>query len=221
MAELVYVFEESRDTPTHERDLFDIDAAGYCVDMSAVFVEHGNCTLPAASRPTFQRLLRRLQPGDKLITTKLWALGNSVGDVVSTLQVLSQRQAGVICLAYGSDDLCVEAHGFVQALQLADELERVTRRSRARQAASAARERGIAQGRPSSLTQPQQRQALLALGSGLSVTEIARSLNTSRQTIMRLRDAQGLPKQGKPDRSHGDDEATMEASDDIPENEPR
>jgi putative DNA-invertase from lambdoid prophage Rac len=200
MAQLVYVFEESADTPTHERELFDIDAAGFCVDMSAVYVEHDNCTLPAASRPAFQRALRRLQAGDTLITTKLWSLGNSIGDVVATLQLLAQRSIGVVCLAYGSDDLSgAQSHGFVQALRLADELERVTRRSRARQAASAAKERGIAQGRPSSLSQAQQRQALTALEAGLSVTEIARSLNTSRQTVMRLRDAQGTPRPARAD----------------------
>jgi putative DNA-invertase from lambdoid prophage Rac len=192
MAQLVYVFEESKETPTHERDLFDIDAAGFCVDMSAVYVEHGMCTLPAESRPAFQRALRRAQTGDTLVTTKLWSLGNSIGDVLATLRMLAKRQIGVVCLAYGMQDLCSgEAHGFTQALELADELERVARRSRARQAATSAKERGVTQGRPSSLTQAQQRQALMSLGAGLSVTEIARSLNTSRQTIMRLRDAHG------------------------------
>jgi putative DNA-invertase from lambdoid prophage Rac len=190
MAQLVYVLEEGKDSLTHESELFDVDAAGFCVDMSAVYVEHGSCTQPAASRPVFQRALRRLQAGDTLVTTKLWALGNSVADVIATLGVLSQRQVATVCLAYGRDDLCADtSQRFVQALRLADELERVTRRNRARQAATLAKERGVAQGRPSSLTDAQQRQALMSLGAGLSVTEIARMLNTSRQTIMRLRDA--------------------------------
>jgi putative DNA-invertase from lambdoid prophage Rac len=194
MALVVYVFEESRGIPTHERDLFEIDAAGYFVDMSAVFVERCSCTTPVSSRLAFQRVLRRLQPGDTLITTQLSSLGNSIADVVATLDQLENRGIGVVCLAYGKEDLCTESgRGFVHALRLAEDLERVTRRSRAREAASAARERGITQGRPSSLSAMQQRQAMLALDAGLTVTEIARSLNTSRQTIMRLRNARTQP----------------------------
>ena len=194
MATVVYVFEESRGVPTHERDLFEIDAAGYFVDMSSVFVERCSCTTPASSRIAFQRVLRRLQTGDMLITTQLSSLGNSVADVVATIEQLGKRGIATVCLAYGRADLCSEAgRGFLQALRLAEELERVTRRSRAREAASAAKERGIAQGRPSSLTSAQQRQAMLALGAGITVTEIARSLNTSRQTIMRLRNALAQP----------------------------
>ncbi|AQH02187.1 resolvase [Burkholderia sp. KK1] len=194
MALVVYVFEESRGVPTHEHDLFQIDAAGYFVDMSAVFVERCSCTTPAVGRIAFQRALRRLQPGDTLITTQLSSLGNSIADVVSTIDTLEKRGIGAVCLAYGKENLCSEAErGFVQALRLAEELERVTRRSRAREAASAAKERGVAQGRPSSLTSAQQRQAMLALDAGLTVTEIARTLNTSRQTIMRLRNARAQP----------------------------
>jgi putative DNA-invertase from lambdoid prophage Rac len=195
MALVVYVFEESKGVPTHEQDLFDIDSAGYIVDMSAVFVERSSCTTPAVQRTAFQRALRRVQPGDTLITTRLTNLGNSVSDVIMTLEMLAHRQISAVCLAYGKVDLSgEEGHTFVQALRLADDLERVTRRSRAREAASAAKEKGIAQGRPSSLSPAQQRQAMMSLGAGLSVTEIARTLNTSRQTIMRLRDAHSADK---------------------------
>ncbi|SAK58423.1 transposon resolvase [Caballeronia fortuita] len=198
MAIVVYVFEESRGIPTHERDLLEIDAAGYFVDMSAVFVERSSCTISAPSRPAFQRVLRRLQAGDTLITTKLWCLGCSVQDVIATLELLDRRDIATVCLAYGKSDLrSEEGRAFIQTLRLAEELEHITRRSRAREAANAAKERGVAQGRPSSLTDAQQRQAILALDTGATVTEIARSLNTSRQTIMRLRNANAMqPRKG-------------------------
>lgn len=197
MALVVYVFEESTGIPTHERELFEVDAAGYFVDMSAVFVERCSCTAPSSSRPAFQRALRRLQHGDTLITTRLWSLGNSVTDVVSTIDQLAQRGIVVVCLAYGREDLCSsKGHSFLHTLRLAEDLERVTRRSRAREAAVAAKERGIAQGRPNSLTPAQQHQAMVALATGVTVTEVARSLNTSRQTIMRLRNAHVAPVAG-------------------------
>lgn len=190
MAFVVYVFEESKGVPTHERDLFEIDAAGYFVDMSAVFVECCSCTTPTSSRPAFQRALRRLQAGDTLVTTQLLGLGNSVTDVLASVELLGRRGIAAVCLAYGKENLCsAEGQRFIDALRLAEDLERVTRRSRAREAANAAKERGVAQGRPSSLTPAQQQQAIDSLGAGRTVTEIARSLNTSRQTIMRLRNA--------------------------------
>ncbi|MDR5821590.1 recombinase family protein [Caballeronia sp. LZ043] len=174
----------------HERDLFEIDAAGYFVDMSAVFVECCSCTAPMSSRPAFQRAMRRLQAGDTLVTTQLLSLGNSVSDVLATIEQLGRRGIVTVCLAYGTQDLCAaEGQPFIDALRLAEDLERVTRRSRAREAANAAKERGVAQGRPSSLTPAQQQQAIDSLGAGRTVTEIARALNTSRQTIMRLRNA--------------------------------
>ena len=119
MALVVYVFEESRGVPTHERDLFVIDAAGYFVDMSAVFVERCSCTTPVSSRIAFQRVLRRLQSGDTLITTQLSSLGNSVADVVATVDQLEKRGIGAVCLAYGKEDLCSEAgRGFMQVWAL-------------------------------------------------------------------------------------------------------
>jgi putative DNA-invertase from lambdoid prophage Rac len=190
MALVVYVFEESKGVPTHERDLFEIDAAGYFVDMSSVFVECCSCTASMSARPAFQRALRRLQAGDTLVTTELMCLGNSVTDVLGTIELLGRRGIVTVCLAYGRQDLCsADGQSFIDALRLAEDLERVTRRSRAREAANAAKERGVAQGRPSSLTLEQQQQAMESLGAGHTVTEIARTLNTSRQTIMRLRNA--------------------------------
>jgi putative DNA-invertase from lambdoid prophage Rac len=48
---------------------------------------------------------------------------------------------------------------------------------------------GLPQGRPASLTDAQRNQALCALAAGKTVTAVAQSLNTSRQTIIRLRNA--------------------------------
>jgi putative DNA-invertase from lambdoid prophage Rac len=48
---------------------------------------------------------------------------------------------------------------------------------------------GAALGRPASLTTAQQKAAREALAAGASVSEVARQYGTSRQTIMRVRDA--------------------------------
>jgi putative DNA-invertase from lambdoid prophage Rac len=187
---VVYVLDEAEGFPAHERALFDIDAAGYLVEMSAVFIEQCSCATPVASRPAFQRALRRLRAGDTFITTKLWGLGNTIGEVIATLEQLESRKVSVVCLDYGNEDISAgQGRAFLRALQLAQDLERFTRQIRAREAVSAARERGVPQGRPSSLSRTQQQDALKALKAGGSVAEVARTFSTSRQTIMRLRDA--------------------------------
>jgi len=190
MSVVVYFVEEAEDPTARERGLSVIDAAGYLVQMSAVFVDCCTCAAPRTSRPAFQRALRRLRAGDTFIIEKLWGLGSTVGEVISTLQQLDARKISVVCLDYGIEDINSWREGaFLHALKLAQDLERFTRQARAREAATTARERGVRQGRPNSLSKAQQRKVLRGLKAGTSVAAIARSVNTSRQTVMRLRDA--------------------------------
>src|SRR5260370_1230061 len=62
MAFIVYM-NTGDDDSMRERDLFDIDAAGFLVDMSAVVADRCGIAVAAASRPALQRVLRRMAPG--------------------------------------------------------------------------------------------------------------------------------------------------------------
>ena len=107
-----------------------------------------------------------------------------------TLTTLAGRGAHAICLDAGKTDLCASGDGSpIRMLQLAAELERDAKRARALDAAAIAKKDGTHQGRPASLSDSQRQQALKALAAGTTVTAIARVLSTSRQTIIRLRDA--------------------------------
>ncbi|AMM17440.1 MAG: recombinase family protein [Pseudomonadota bacterium] len=173
-----------------ESDLIEIDAAGFLVDMGAVLVDHCSNAVAASSRPALQQVIRRIKPGDTLVISRLGYLGSGVGDVVSTLTALAARRARAICIDAGSNDLCVTGSDSpIRMLQLAAELERDAKRARALDAAAIAKQVGAPQGRPASLSESQRKQALSALAAGSTVTAIARVLNTSRQTIIRLRDA--------------------------------
>lgn len=173
-----------------DSDLFEIDAAGFLVDMGSVLVDQCSNAAAAATRPALQQAIRRIKSGDTLVVSRLGYLGNGIGDVVATLTVLAAKRAHAICLDAGKNDLCVTGNNSpVRILQLAAELERDAKRARALDAAAIAKQIGTPQGRPASLSASQRQQALSALASGSTVTAVARILSTSRQTIIRLRDA--------------------------------
>ncbi|CAN7371649.1 recombinase family protein [Caballeronia sp. LjRoot29] len=173
-----------------DNDLFQIDAAGFLVDMGCVLVDNCSHAVNATSRPALQRAIRRIKPGDTLVVAHLGYLGSSISDSVSTLTALAGKGAHVFCLEAGKADLCASGEGSpIRMLQLSAELERDAKRARALDAAAIAKKDGTHQGRPASLSDSQRQQALKALAAGSTVTAIARVLSTSRQTIIRLRDA--------------------------------
>jgi putative DNA-invertase from lambdoid prophage Rac len=189
MAYIVYMNTGDDDT-VRERDLFDIDAAGFLVDMSGVVADACGIAAPAAARPALQRVLRRVTAGDTMLIARLHYLGNSIGDVVSTLKMLAHRGVDVVCLEYGRTSLTASGSDSpMRALEIAVEVERLAKRARALEAAAAAKRLGLPQGRPASLTDSQRNQALRALAAGKTVTAVAQTFNTSRQTIIRLRNA--------------------------------
>lgn len=174
-----------------EMDLIQIDAAGFLVDMSSVLVDYSSDATPAASRPALQRVLKRICFGDTLVIARFGYLGNALGDIASTLESFSTRGARVICLESGDMDLAASGQASVlKVLHLADEVGRNTKRRRAVDASAAARKDGVALGRPVSLSSAQRAAALDALAAGNTVTAVARLLATSRQTIIRVRDAE-------------------------------
>jgi putative DNA-invertase from lambdoid prophage Rac len=186
---IVYI-NTAGDENARERDLIEIDAAGFPINMGSVLVEQASDASSAAARPALQRAVRRLAFGDTLVVAHFSSLGNAIGDVIATLKTVSARGARVICLESGSVDLAAAGTGSpLNVLQLASDVERNAKRTRALDAAAAAKKDGVVQGRPASLSNVQREQALGALAAGNTVSAVARGLRTSRQTIIRLRDA--------------------------------
>lgn len=191
MTFIVYI-NTAGDDNARERDLIEIDAAGFPIDMGSVLVEHASDSAGAASRPALQRAMRRLAFGDTLLVAHFGYLGNAISDVTATLKAVSARGARAICLESGAVDLAARGAGSpLNVLQLAGDVERCAKRTRALDAAAAAKKDGVVQGRPASLSHMQREQALGALAAGDTVSAVARDLRTSRQTIIRLRNGNG------------------------------
>src|SRR5690606_24929037 len=95
----------------------------------------------------------------------------------------------VHCLALGATDLTSAAgRTTMGVLAAVADFERDLVVERTRSGLGRALAEGKALGRPRALDEAQARDAVDRLEAGLSVAAVARQFNTSRQTIMRLRD---------------------------------
>lgn len=180
----------STDDQTPENQIHEIQAAGFAVEKRRIVAEHISGSTPAEQRPQFAKLLDRLEGGDVLIVTKLDRLGRDAMDVRKTIATLDALGVRVHCLALGGADLTSAAGKLtLGVLTAVAEFERDLIVERTNAGLARAKANGIKMGRPSALNDKQKAHGLALLESGASVSSIARQLDTSRATVMRLRDA--------------------------------
>ncbi|WP_186271842.1 recombinase family protein [Burkholderia gladioli] len=175
---------------TTANQLREIEAAGFSVDKRRVVSESISGSVSADQRPGFAKLLDRMEEGDVLIVTKLDRLGRNAMDVRATVEGLAERGIRVHCLALGGVDLTSAAGRMtMQVLNAVAEFERDLLIERTHAGIARAKAEGKAMGRPSALSDEQRADVLRELDAGASVAALARRFGTSRQTIMRVRDA--------------------------------
>jgi putative DNA-invertase from lambdoid prophage Rac len=174
--------------------LQEIKAAGFKVEPRRVVTETVSGNVATAQRRGFTRLLDRLEPRDVLVVTKLDRLGRNVMDVGSTVTKLAELGVRVHCLALGGVDLTSSTGKLtMNVLNAVAEFERDLLVERTQAGLSRAKNEGKTLGRPSSLTNDQRREVERRLREGITVSALAREFKTSRQTIMRVRDAMPAP----------------------------
>ncbi|WP_333995446.1 recombinase family protein [Burkholderia orbicola] len=175
---------------TTANQLREIEAAGFSVDKRRVVSESISGSVSADQRPGFAQLLVKMEEGDVLIVTKLDRLGRNAMDVRATVEGLAERGIRVHCLALGGVDLTSAAGRMtMQVLNAMAEFERDLLIERTHAGIARAKAEGKAMGRPSALSDKQRADVLRELDAGASVAALARRFGTSRQTIMRVRDA--------------------------------
>jgi putative DNA-invertase from lambdoid prophage Rac len=175
---------------TTENQVREIEAAGFRVDPRRVISETVSGSSAIEQRPGFMRLLDRLEADDVLIVTKLDRLGRSSIDVVATVDRLAKIGVRVHCLALGGADLTSPAGRMVMTVLAATaQFERDLLIERTQAGLERARAEGATLGRPATLDATQRDAVRAALASGASVSALAKQHGTSRQTIMRCRDA--------------------------------
>jgi putative DNA-invertase from lambdoid prophage Rac len=175
---------------TTDNQVQEIASAGFTVASQRTITETVSGSVAASERKGFSKLLDRLERGDVLIVTKLDRLGRNAMDVRATVEKLETIGVKVTCLALGGVDLTSAAGKMtMQVINAVAEFERDLLIERTNAGISRAKAGGKTFGRPSALNPDQQTAALQLIQAGTPVAQIARDMKTSRQTIMRLREA--------------------------------
>ena len=179
---------------TTENQVLEIAAAGFAINGRRIVEETISGSVPAEQRPGFQRLMDKLESDDVLVVTKLDRLGRNAMDVRTTVDKLAQTGIRVHCLALGGVDLTSPAGKMTMGVIAAvAEFERDLLIERTQAGLAFAKASGKTIGRPQSLDKGQVAMVRQKLSQGLSVASLAREFDTSRQTIMRIRDAEVQP----------------------------
>jgi putative DNA-invertase from lambdoid prophage Rac len=125
-----------------------------------------------------------------LVVSKLDRLGRNAMDVGSTVAKLAGMGVRVHCLALGGVDLASSTGKLtMNVINAVAEFERDLLIERTQAGLSRAKAEGKRLGRPASLTAEQRKEVVRRLEEGATVSALAREFKTSRQTILRVRDA--------------------------------
>jgi putative DNA-invertase from lambdoid prophage Rac len=175
---------------TTENQIQEIEAAGFKVDPRRVVSETVSGSSAIEQRPGFIKLLNRLEQDDVLIVTKLDRLGRNAIDVATTVAKLAEMGVRVHCLALGGVDLTSPAGRMTMGvINSVAQFERDLLIERTQSGLKRAKAEGAVFGRPATLDADQRDAVRAGLAEGASVSELAKRHGTSRQTIMRVRDA--------------------------------
>ena len=182
---------------TTDNQLGEIRGAGFAVQPRRVVSETVSGSVAAMERRGFARLVDRMEEGDVLVVTKLDRLGRDAMDVAATVRALSALGVRVHCLALGGVDLTSSTGKLTMGvINAVAEFERDLLVERTQAGLARARVEGRRLGRPPSLSEAVRAAVLDGLAAGESVSALARTHGTSRQTILRIRDAAGAEAAG-------------------------
>ncbi|MFS1583761.1 MAG: recombinase family protein [Candidatus Arsenophonus phytopathogenicus] len=176
---------------TTENQRREIEAAGFSIKPHRIIEESISGSVAAGERSGFVRLTDRLEPDDILVITKLDRLGRNAIDIRKTVENLASVGVKVHCLALGGVDLTSPAGKMtMQVISAVAEFERDLLIERTQAGITRAKSQGKKLGRPRSLDDKQREEVISHLKSGQSISSLAKIFNTTRQTIMRIRDAE-------------------------------
>lgn len=177
---------------TAENQIQEIAAAGFAIEPHRIIAETVSGSVAALARKGFARLLDRLEKGDVMVVTKLDRLGRDAIDVGTTVRQLDDMGVRVHCLALGGVDLTSSAGRMTMGvINAVAQFERDLLIERTQAGLARVRGEGRRLGRPPSIDDRKRAEILEALAQGESIKSLASRFGTSRQTVMRIREARG------------------------------
>jgi putative DNA-invertase from lambdoid prophage Rac len=161
-------------------------SAGFEIAPHRVVTETISGAVPALQRPSFARLLDRLEPGDTLVVTHLDRLGRSVVDIEHTWALLERMRVSVRCIALGELDFGSPTGKLTVNIMAAfAQFERDLHIDRTHAGMARAKASGTHVGRKRVLSARREREVQKRLKNGESIASLARLFQCSRQTISR------------------------------------
>jgi DNA invertase Pin-like site-specific DNA recombinase len=140
-----------------------------------------------ADRPQLAKLMKRVAPGDVVITSAVDRLSRDTTDLLVIAREVQRAGAGIHSLAEPYLDTTSDFAEVVFAiLGVAAKLERRRTLERTARGRADAKEKGVKFGRKPTLTPHQQKEARARLDAGETQRSVARSYNVSQSTISRL-----------------------------------
>lgn len=171
-----------------ENQIKEIEDAGFKVEPHRIISETISGSMPTSRRKGFIRLLDKIESKDILVVTKLDRLGRDAIDVSATVAKLEKSGIKVHCLALGGVDLTSSSGKMTMGvINAVAEFERNLLIERTQSGLTRAKSQGKTLGRPKVFLESQRQEVINQLEEGKTVAAIARNFNTSRQTIMRIR----------------------------------
>src|SRR5215211_906846 len=140
-----------------------------------------------SDRPELAKLLRRLQPGDVVMVTRLDRLARSTRDLLNVLDAIGRAGATFKSIADTWADTTTP-HGrlILTVLGGLAEFEASLIRARTSEGRARARQRGVHMGRPPKLNAYQRQEAIARRDGGETPVDLARTYGVSHSTISRL-----------------------------------
>ena len=173
-----------------KNQILEIKNAGFKIESHRIITETISGSMPIARRKGFSELLVKMEKGDVLVVTKLDRLGRDAIDVSTTVAQLEKIGIRVHCLALGGVDLTSSAGKMTMGvINSVAQFERDLLIERTHAGLKRVRSEGKRLGRPQVISGEQRTEIMEQLQTGKTISSIARNYNTSRQTIMRIRDS--------------------------------
>jgi DNA invertase Pin-like site-specific DNA recombinase len=170
---------------TRDQDLAAQDAELTAAGCAKVFKE--KVSGAKTDRPELGKVIRRLEPDDVLVVTRLDRLARSTRDLLNILGAIAERGAGFKSL---KDAWCdtTTPHGRLMVVVIGGlaEFERELIRARTGEGRKRAKARGVRFGRPRKMTPHQRQEAMRRLAAGETQADVARTYNVDATTIGRL-----------------------------------
>jgi DNA invertase Pin-like site-specific DNA recombinase len=136
-----------------------------------------------AARGELETLLMFLRPGDTLVVTRIDRLARSVKDLQDIVYELREKGVALKAIDQPIDTSTAAGKCFLDMLSVFAEFETNLRKERQLEGITAAKARGVYEGRKATLDADKVRELVR---EGVGATDIAERLNVSRSSVYRL-----------------------------------